>query len=67
MMRVARWLVGSIVVTALLAGPALAQGYPPGAQTIEVSDSTVFPSTRSRSPARTSSRAPRSGSRSTVR
>jgi 5'-nucleotidase len=43
MMRVARGLVGSIVVTALLAGPALAQGYPPGAQTLQVSDSTVNP------------------------
>ena len=43
MMRVARWLLGSIVLTVSLAGPALAQGYPPGAQTIEVSDSTVFP------------------------
>lgn len=43
MMRVARGLVGSIVVTAFLAGPALAQGYPPGAQTIEISDSTVNP------------------------
>ena len=43
MMRVARGLVGSIVMTAFLAGPALAQGYPPGAQTIEISDSTVNP------------------------
>ena len=42
-MRVARGLVGSIVVTAFLAAPALAQGYPPGAQTIEISDSTVNP------------------------
>lgn len=43
MMRIARGLVGSIVVTAFLAGPAMAQGYPPGAQTIGVSDSTVVP------------------------
>jgi hypothetical protein len=43
MMRIARGLVGSIIVTVFLATPVLAQGYPPGAQTIEVSDSTVFP------------------------
>lgn len=43
MRRIARALVGSFLLTILLATPALAQGYPPGAQTIEVSDSTVFP------------------------
>jgi hypothetical protein len=43
MIRLTRWLVGSIVVIAFVAGPALAQGYPPGAQTVEVSDSTVNP------------------------
>ena len=43
MMRIARGIVGGAVLTALLAGPALAQGYPPGEQTVEVSDSTVFP------------------------
>jgi hypothetical protein len=43
MMHIARGLVGSIIVTVFLATPVLAQGYPPGAQTIEVSDSTVFP------------------------
>jgi LPXTG-motif cell wall-anchored protein len=43
MRKIARALVGSFLLTILLATPALAQGYPPGAQTIEVSDSTVFP------------------------
>ena len=43
MRKIARALVGSFLLTALLATPVLAQGYPPGAQTIEVSDSTVFP------------------------
>jgi hypothetical protein len=42
-MRVACGLVGSIVVTAFLTGPALAQGYPPSGQTIQVSDSSVNP------------------------
>ena len=42
-MRVARGLVGSIIVTAFLTGPALAQGYPPSGQTIQVSDSSVNP------------------------
>jgi hypothetical protein len=36
-------LAGTLLLTTLLATSALAQGYPPGAQTIEVSDSTVFP------------------------
>jgi hypothetical protein len=43
MRMIARSLAVSFLLTAFLATPALAQGYPPGAQTIEVSDSTVFP------------------------
>jgi hypothetical protein len=43
MRRITRVLAGTFLLAALLATPALAQGYPPGAQTIEVSDSTVFP------------------------
>lgn len=46
MTRIARGIVGGVISTALLAGPALAQGYPPGAQTIEVSDSLVNPCER---------------------
>ena len=43
MKPIVRSLAGSPPITVLVAGPALAQGYPPGAQTIEVSDSVVIP------------------------
>jgi hypothetical protein len=43
MRRITRVLAGTFLLTVFLATPVLAQGYPPGAQTIEVSDSTVFP------------------------
>ena len=43
MKPIVRSLAGSLPITVLVAGPALAQGYPPGAQTIEVSDSVVIP------------------------
>jgi hypothetical protein len=43
MTRVVRALAGSILMTVLLAGPALAQTYPPEEPTAEVSDSTVRP------------------------
>ena len=43
MKPIARALAGSLVITVLVAGPTLAQDYPPGAPTIEVSDSVVIP------------------------
>ncbi len=43
MRKIVRALAGSFLLTLFLATPALAQGYPPGAQTIGVSDSTMFP------------------------
>ena len=43
MMRIARGLVGSVIVIASLTGSALAQTYPPDGETIEVSDSIVVP------------------------
>lgn len=43
MRKIARALVGSFLLTAFLAAPALAQTYPPDEPTVEVSDSTVFP------------------------
>jgi hypothetical protein len=43
MRRIVRALAGSVLLTIFLATHALAQAYPPVAQTIQVSDSTVNP------------------------